>query len=162
VPGDIEDPDGRTLGRHQGLSRYTLGQRQGLRVGGIAGADDAPWYVAGKDPGRNVLLVVQGHDHPRLYDATLTAVEPHWIAGAAPTLPLRCTARTRHRQPDRPCRVEALPDGLAVRFDTPQRALTPGQFVVFYQGETCLGGATIATAGPFATGLATSQKSASA
>jgi tRNA-uridine 2-sulfurtransferase len=163
VPGDIEDPEGRILGRHQGLSRYTLGQRQGLCVGGIAGADDAPWYVAGKDAGRNVLLVVQGHDHPRLYAAALTAVEPHWIAGAAPALPLQCTARTRHRQPDRPCRVEALPGGgLAVRFDAPQRALTPGQFVVFYEGETCLGGATIAAAGLPAAGLATLHRSASA
>jgi tRNA-uridine 2-sulfurtransferase len=142
--GEIEDPEGRRLGRHQGLSRYTLGQRQGLRVGGIAGAGDAPWYVAGKDPARNVLLVVQGQDHPLLFSDALTAAEPHWIEGAAPALPLRCTARTRHRQPDRPCRVEALADGrLGVRFEAPQRALTPGQFIVFYDGELCLGGATI-------------------
>jgi tRNA-uridine 2-sulfurtransferase len=146
--GVIEDLDGRRLGRHQGLSRYTLGQRQGLRVGGVAGAADAPWYVAGKDVGRNVLLVVQGHDHPRLFNSSLIATDPHWIEGTAPALPRACTARTRHRQPDRPCRVEGLADGrLAVRFDSPQRALTPGQFVVFYDGEVCLGGATIERAG---------------
>lgn len=147
-PGEIEDPQGRRLGRHQGLSRYTLGQRQGLRVGGVAGAGAAPWYVADKDPVRNVLLVVQGRDHPRLFHSELTATAVHWIAGAAPTLPLTCTARTRHRQPDRPCRVEGLADGcIAVRFDTPQRALTPGQFVVFYDEEFCLGGASIEAVG---------------
>lgn len=143
-PGLIEDPEGRVLGHHQGLSRYTLGQRQGLRVGGVAGADDAPWYVAGKDAGRNVLRVVQGHDHPGLFSEGLTAARPHWIEGTPPVLPLACTARTRHRQPDRPCRVMAAPGGrLSVRFAAPQRALTPGQFVVFYEGDTCLGGATI-------------------
>jgi tRNA-specific 2-thiouridylase len=148
-PGEIEDPSGRPLGWHQGLSRYTLGQRQGLRVGGIAGAGDAPWYVAGKDPERNVLLVVQGHDHPGLFSDRLTAIEPHWIEGAPPALPLACTARTRHRQPDQPCRVEAAGDGrLTVRFDSPQRALTPGQFVVFYAEERCLGGATIEQVAP--------------
>lgn len=146
-PGEIEDPEGRTLGRHEGLSRYTLGQRQGLRVGGVAGTGDAPWYVAGKDPERNVLLVVQGHDHPALLSDSLVALEPHWIEGAPPAMPLACTARARHRQPDRPCRVEAIDDDrLQVSFGTPQRALTPGQFVVFYAGEVCLGGATIAAA----------------
>jgi tRNA-uridine 2-sulfurtransferase len=144
VPGEIEDPEGRRLGQHAGLSRYTLGQRQGLRVGGISGAGDAPWYVVGKDAARNVLLVGQGHDHPLLYSDSLTAAAPHWIEGVPPALPLACTARARHRQPDQPCRVEALADDrLAVRFEAPQRALTPGQFVVFYAGEQCLGGATI-------------------
>lgn len=148
-PGEIEGPDGQVLGRHHGLSRYTLGQRQGLRVGGITGAAEAPWYVAGKDRSRNVLLVVQGHDHPLLFSSCLAAIAPHWVAGAAPPLPLNCTARTRHRQPDQPCRVEAARDGrLAVRFESAQRALTPGQFVVFYAGEACLGGATIASVAP--------------
>ncbi|HUG99282.1 MAG TPA: tRNA 2-thiouridine(34) synthase MnmA [Gammaproteobacteria bacterium] len=147
-PGEIEDAEGRRLGRHQGLSRYTLGQRQGLRVGGVAGAGDSPWYVAGKDRHRNVLIVVQGRDHPRLFHATLMASGPHWIGGAPPEFPLACTARTRHRQPDQPCRVEALADGrLGVRFDSPQRALTPGQFIVFYDGEICLGGARITAVG---------------
>jgi tRNA-uridine 2-sulfurtransferase len=147
-PGIIEDPLGRRLGCHMGLSRYTLGQRQGLRVGGVAGAGQAPWYVAGKDPERNVLLVVQGEHHPLLLADALETAPVHWIAGAPPGLPLRCTARTRHRQPDRPCHLEALDDGrLRVRFESPQRAATPGQYVVFYQGDLCLGGAQIVRAG---------------
>lgn len=147
-PGEIEDAQGRRLGHHQGLSRYTIGQRQGLRLGGVAGAGGAPWYVAGKDRARNVLLVVQGRDHPRLYHSTLTATAPHWVSDGPPGLPRACTARTRHRQPDRPCRVETLDDGrVGVRFDRPQRALTPGQFIVFYDGEVCLGGARIETVG---------------
>jgi tRNA-uridine 2-sulfurtransferase len=148
TPGDVEDGEGRVLGRHEGLSRYTLGQRQGLKIGGVAGTDDAPWYVAGKDLARNVLRVVQGHDHPALLARSLEATAPRWVAGAAPRLPLSCTARTRHRQPDRPCRVEARDgDGLRVTFEQPQRALTPGQFVVFYDGDVCLGGATISRVG---------------
>lgn len=143
-PGEIEDLHGRRLGCHQGLSRYTLGQRQGLGIGGVAGTGDAPWYVAGKDPDRNVLIVVQGRDHPQLFHTSLSANDVHWIAGAPPALPCTCTARTRHRQPDRPCRVQALAGGrIGVRFDVPQRAMTPGQFVVFYDGEECLGGASI-------------------
>jgi tRNA-uridine 2-sulfurtransferase len=151
-PGDIEDLEGRRLGRHVGLSRYTLGQRQGLRLGGIAGAGEAPWYVQGKDPARNVLRVVQGHDHPSLFHASLAALSPHWIAGTPPSWPLSCTARTRHRQPDRPCRVLPGPGAaLRVDFEAPQRALTPGQFIVFYAGDECLGGATIASVGDPAT-----------
>lgn len=147
-PGAIEGPGGEVLGRHEGLSRYTLGQRQGLQIGGVAGRPDAPWYVAGKDSARNVLLVVQGHDHPALFHRRLAARDPHWIEGAPPPFPLECTARTRHRQPDQPCRVTAGRDGgLEVEFRQPQRALTPGQFVVFYAGDTCLGGATIAAVG---------------
>jgi tRNA-uridine 2-sulfurtransferase len=143
-PGDIETGEGHVVGRHAGLSRYTLGQRQGLGVGGVAGSPDQPWYVAAKDPARNVLTVVQGHEHPRLLADQLVAGRAHWIADDPPQFPLSCTARCRHRQPDRPCRVEHLPDGrLEVRFDAPQRALTPGQFVVFYAGEYCLGGAVI-------------------
>ncbi len=143
-PGDIESDDGRIIGRHAGLSRYTLGQRQGLKVGGVKGADDAPWYVAGKDSRRNVLVVVQGHDHPLLLARSLSAFDAAWVCGEAPAMPLRCTARTRHRQPDRPCRVEAADNArLRVDFDEPQRALTPGQYVVFYDGEQCLGGAVI-------------------
>jgi tRNA-uridine 2-sulfurtransferase len=147
-PGDIEDLEGKPLGRHVGLSRYTLGQRQGLRLGGIAGAGEAPWYVQGKDTTRNVLRVVQGHDHPALFHAALTATSPHWIAGTPAAWPLQCTARTRHRQPDRPCRVLPGPgSALRVDFEAPQRALTPGQFIVFYAGDECLGGATIASVG---------------
>lgn len=144
MPGDIETADGRVVGRHSGLARYTLGQRQGLRVGGIRGAGDAPWYVAAKNAERNVLVVVQGHDHPLLFADRLLAGDAAWVAGEPPLLPMACTARTRHRQPDRPCRVELSSGGrLAVTFTEPQRALTPGQYVVFYEGERCLGGATI-------------------
>ena len=148
-PGAIEDADGRVLGRHHGLSRYTLGQRQGLQVGGVAGAGDAPWYVVAKDAARNVLLVAQGHDHPLLMADRLFATHAHWIAGRPPRLPLACTARARHRQPEQPCRVEqgGAEGTLQVRFEQPQRALTPGQFIVFYAGEVCLGGATIASVG---------------
>ena len=146
-PGNIETPEGNVVGRHAGPPRYTLGQRQGLNVGGVRGAEDAPWYVAGKDPARNVLVVVQGHDHPLLLAHELTAAAPTWVAGEAPPLPLRCTARTRHRQPDRACLVDTMPDGsLRVRFEDPQRALTPGQYVVFYAGRVCLGGAVIEAA----------------
>jgi tRNA-specific 2-thiouridylase len=147
-PGDIVGPDGSLLGQHTGLSRYTLGQRQGLRIGGVQGRDDAPWYVAGKDLELNVLRVVQGHDHPALFHRRLLASHPHWICGAPAAWPLACTARTRHRQPDRPCRVTPGPGGsLEVVFEQPQRALTPGQFIVFYDGSLCLGGATIESVG---------------
>jgi tRNA-uridine 2-sulfurtransferase len=150
-PGDIETEDGRIVGRHAGLSRYTLGQRQGLGVGGVTGSPDEPWYVAAKDPARNVLVIVQGHENPRLFADRLVAGREHWIAGAAPALPLACTARCRHRQADRSCQVERHSDGrLEVRFEAAQRALTPGQFVVFYAGQDCLGGAVIEEAGPAA------------
>jgi tRNA-uridine 2-sulfurtransferase len=146
-PGEIQDPEGRLLGHHPGLSRYTVGQRHGLRIGGLTGAGEAPWYVAGKDLERNVLIAVQGRDHPLLFSRWLIAVEPHWIEGGPPALPCTLTARTRHRQPDTPCRVEGMADGrLRVEFSTPQRAIAPGQFVVFYDAEYCLGGATIARA----------------
>jgi tRNA-specific 2-thiouridylase len=152
--GDIEDPAGRKLGRHAGLSPYTLGQRQGLGIGGLAGAGGAAWYVASKDLERNVLVVVQGHDHACLMSGELSATDPHWIAGAAPALPMNCTARNRYRQPEQPCRLEAAPDNrLRVRFERPQRAITPGQYVVFYDGERCLGGARIEASGPRAAEL---------
>ncbi|MEJ2514389.1 MAG: tRNA 2-thiouridine(34) synthase MnmA [Gammaproteobacteria bacterium] len=144
-PGEIRTPEDRVVGRHEGLARYTLGQRQGLRVGGVPGADEAPWYVAEKDEARNVLVVVQGHDHPLLMRRSLLATDASWVAGTPPDLPLDCTARTRHRQPDLACRVSAEGAGrLRVNFDEPQRAPAPGQYVVFYRDDECLGGATIA------------------
>ena len=144
-PGAIRDPEGHLLGRHDGLMYYTLGQRQGLGIGGHAGRGNAPWYVAGKDLDENVLLVVQGHDHPRLYSTALEADELHWVAGEAPGLPLACSAKVRYRQSDQPCTISALDAGRCrVAFDTPQRAVTPGQSVVFYQGDQCLGGGVIA------------------
>ena len=149
-PGPIRTPEGEVLGEHAGLPYYTIGQRQGLRVGGRAGKDDAPWYVAAKDAATNALVVVQG-DHPLLYSGELTAVDASWI-GAVPDAfargeVLACQAKIRYRQPDQACRVRRTADGLSVRFAEPQRAVTPGQFVVFYDGERCLGGAVIASAG---------------
>lgn len=144
-PGEIQTPDGDLLGRHQGLMYHTIGQRQGLGIGGLAKYGGSPWYVAEKDLSRNVLVVVQGKQHPLLFSASLTTAQVDWVAGAAPAMPLRCHAKTRYRQPDQACQVEALPgdDGYRVVFDEPQRAVTPGQSVVFYQGDVCLGGGVI-------------------
>lgn len=143
-PGAIETIDGRILGRHRGLMYYTLGQRQGLHLGGVRGAAEAPWYVADKDLGRNVLVVTQRADDPRLMSREFATEPAHWIAGAAPAHEFACTVKTRYRQPDQACAVEVLDDGgCRVRTDLPQRAVTPGQSAVFYDGDTCLGGAVI-------------------
>jgi tRNA-specific 2-thiouridylase len=147
-PGLVRDDRGREVGVHRGLAFYTLGQRQGLGIGGMAGCEGAPWYVAAKDRATNELTVVQGADHPLLFKNWLTAGAVHWI-GPPPTgwgdgRPLRCTARVRYRQADQPCTARRLGEhGLEVRFDQPQRTPTPGQYVVLYDGERCLGGATI-------------------
>ncbi len=138
-PGEMQTPDGRVVGTHQGLMFYTLGQRKGLGIGG----DGAPWYVVGKRHGDNVLVVAQGHDHPLLYSRRLRTGPVHWIAGETPALPLRCAAKARYRQPDQACTVLPADGGCEVVFDVPQRALTTGQSVVFYDGEECLGGAVI-------------------
>jgi tRNA-specific 2-thiouridylase len=139
-PGDMETPDGRLVGKHDGLMYYTLGQRQGLGVGG----QGEPWYVAGKDLQRNVLIVVQGHDHPLLLKDTLAAQDLNWIAGRAPDGMLACGAKTRYRQQDAACRISALAgDHLELHFDAPQWAVTPGQSVVLYDREVCLGGGII-------------------
>lgn len=140
-PGPIESVEGKKLGQHRGIAFYTLGQRKGL---GIGGAGEA-WFVVHKDLERNVLIVAQGDDHPALYHSHLTAQEVHWIT-EKPTMPFTCTAKVRYRQADQLCWVEPLgTTGLSVRFDVPQRAVTPGQSIVFYQGELCLGGAIIDT-----------------
>lgn len=144
-PGAIEDLDGRVLGQHRGLMYYTLGQRQGLRIGGTPGTEESPWYVARKDLARNVLRVVQGHDHPALLQSTVDASQLTWIAGAPPAAAFRCTAKVRYRQLDQRCEVSMAGNRCQVRFDTPQRAVTPGQYVVFYDGEVCLGGGVIET-----------------
>ncbi len=139
-PGDMETPDGRLVGRHDGLMYYTLGQRQGLGIGG----QGEPWYVAGKDLERNVLIVVQGHDHPLLLKNTLTARDLSWIAGTPPDAAGRYGAKTRYRQQDAACRVAQLAgDRLDLHFDAPQWAVTPGQSVVLYDGDVCLGGGII-------------------
>jgi len=139
-PGEIRDPGERLLGEHHGLMYYTLGQRQGLGIGGAG----APWYVARKDLARNILYVAQGHDHPALFSRWLSAGELSWVAGTPPRLPLRCTAKTRYRQADQRCVVEpGQGDTCVVGFDKAQRAVTPGQSVVFYDSEQCLGGGVI-------------------
>jgi tRNA-specific 2-thiouridylase len=144
VPGPIVTPDGRVVGSHDGIAYYTLGQRQGLGVGGTRGASKAPWFVAAKDRDANALVVVQGHDHPMLYRDVVFASDAHWIAGAAPSLPARLRAKTRYRMADAACtlRVEG-PGLLRADFDSPQWAPTPGQYLVFYDGDVCLGGAEI-------------------
>ena len=144
-PGPIETPEGQQLGQHQGLMYYTLGQRKGLGIGGQADSDDTPWFVVDKDLRRNRLVVAQGHDHPMLLSPGLEAGQLHWVANKAPvSRQFSCLARIRHRQPLQGCEVTLLPDGLSqLRFNTPQRAITPGQSVVFYQDEECLGGGII-------------------
>jgi len=144
-PGDIVSADGRWLGRHDGLLYYTLGQRQGIGLGGIRGALADPWYVVGKDLASNTLRVAQGHDHPLLYHRRLVATQLSWVLGSPPGAAFRCTARCRHRQPLQDCELRLGDAGAAaqVLFDRPQRALTPGQSVVFYDGAACLGGGVI-------------------
>jgi len=143
-PGEIVTLEGRLIGEHAGLMYYTLGQRQGLGIGGRRGAGEAPWYVADKDLEGNRLIVVQGHDHPALLRTHLVAGGLHWILGEAPNAPLRCTAKLRYRQAAQACHVEPVDETRwQVRFDAPQRAPTPGQSVVFYAGDVCLGGGII-------------------
>lgn len=152
-PGPIKTPDGVELGRHDGLMYHTIGQRQGLRIGGVQGAKEEPWYVAGKDLTTNTLTVVQGGNHPLLFARRLRAGQIHWINGKnwingeARTDGFRCAAKTRYRQPDQACTLESVGgDSISVIFDEPQRAITPGQSVVFYDGDICLGGAVIESA----------------
>ncbi|QSA97456.1 tRNA 2-thiouridine(34) synthase MnmA [Methylococcus sp. EFPC2] len=143
-PGEIQTPEGEVVGRHEGLMYYTLGQRRGFGVGGVKGADQEAWYVLQKDLERNVLIVGQGHDHPLMFSDALEAGTLDWVDNRFLTASLRCAAKTRYRQPDQPCTVEPLDDGRCrVIFDQPQRAVTPGQSVVFYRDEECLGGGVI-------------------
>jgi len=142
-PGEIRSADGKLLGGHNGLMFYTLGQRQGIGVGGVKAADENPWYVVDKDLTTNVLVVAQGHDHPLLLSSSLLASQLHWINGRPPASRFRATARTRYRQPEQACEVVIDSAGCQVFFDQRQRAVTPGQSVVFYDGEVCLGGGLI-------------------
>jgi tRNA-specific 2-thiouridylase len=143
TPGPIESADGEHLGMHEGLAFYTLGQREGLHIGGRCGRAQAPWYVAAKDAARNTLIVVQGHDHPLLESRGLSTGPWHWLA-AAQREPFRCSVKVRYRQSDQAARLEPRPDGtMDIVFEEPQRAVTPGQYAVAYDGERCLGGAVI-------------------
>jgi tRNA-specific 2-thiouridylase len=148
-PGPIEDDRGRPLGQHLGLSFYTLGQRQGLGIGGVKGRDHgsgehAPWFVARKDLSSNTLVVVQGHDHPALRHVALRADAESWVAGRPPE-PARYAAKTRYRQADAACALSTTLGGFALAFDAAQWAVTPGQSAVVYDGEVCLGGGVIAS-----------------
>ena len=144
-PGDMRTPEGKVVGRHTGLMYYTFGQRQGLGIGGSREGDGEPWYVAAKDLEKNELIVVQGHDHPLLLKDTLQADQMHWIAGHAPRTHWVYAAKTRYRQADAPCEIDAI-DGerCEIRFGQPQWAVTPGQSVVVYESNVCLGGGIIA------------------
>ncbi len=171
-PGPIKDERGRTIGQHVGLSFYTLGQRQGLGIGGLKLGSDSnlghqrgsnlrqqakldsdphfhrPWYVARKDMQTNTLWAVQGHDHPWLQSCALQAQDASWVAGTAPALGT-LAAKTRYRQADAPCRLEACQGTtFALTFSSPQWAVTPGQSAVLYDGEVCLGGGVIAAPAP--------------
>lgn len=146
-PGDIVTPEDEVIGRHQGLMYHTIGQRQGLGIGGMQGKDESPWYVAGKNLETNQLLAVQGKNHPALFAPALLAEGVTWINGEAPEQQFHCTAKIRYRQTDQSCYVELLDNGQCrVIFDAPQRAVAPGQSVVFYQNEVCLGGGVITEA----------------
>jgi tRNA-specific 2-thiouridylase len=142
--GEIRTPDGARVGEHPGVFFYTLGQREGLQLGGVRGRPQAPWFVVGKDVARNILYVDQGHDSPWLQSRTLWSEPAHWIAGAPPATRFACTAQTRYRQPDEACEVRIRDDGgVEVRFARAQRAVTPGQSLVLYDGDVCLGGGVI-------------------
>ena len=150
-PGAIKDPTGRTIGQHVGLSFYTLGQRQGLGIGGVkakgvqkGGNEHEPWFVARKDVEKNILWVVQGHDHPWLLAPSLRAEDVSWVAGEAPTA-TQIAAKTRYRQSDAACTLAVDDTGFTLRFAEPQWAVTPGQSAVLYDGEVCLGGGVIHT-----------------
>ncbi len=154
-PGPIKDERGRVIGQHVGLSFYTLGQRQGLGIGGLkdkraakGGGEHAPWFVARKDMAANTLIAVQGHDHPWLLADTLMFDDAAWVAGRPPA-PGRYGAKTRYRQADALCALKPADAGrYRLRFDAPQWAVTPGQSAVLYDGDLCLGGGVIAAAEP--------------
>lgn len=148
-PGEIRTTDGEVIGQHHGLMYHTLGQRQGLGIGGMKDAGDDPWYVLAKDVARNVLVVGQGNEHPMLFSGALHASELYWVNPVELGAARRLTAKVRYRQADQPCAVERTAQGYRVVFDEPQRAVTPGQSVVFYDGEVCLGGGVIERAEPF-------------
>lgn len=142
-PGDMVTPEGKVVGRHEGLMYYTYGQRKGLGIGGGHGHSNAPWFVVEKDLENNRLIVAQGEEHPLLYHQALIANHLFWTAGCLPEKK-QLKAKIRYRQAEQPCRLIPLAnDRLAVVFDQPQRAITPGQSIVFYDDDECLGGGII-------------------
>ncbi|MCP4488679.1 MAG: tRNA 2-thiouridine(34) synthase MnmA [Gammaproteobacteria bacterium] len=146
-PGLIQSPDGETLGEHSGLMYYTIGQRQGLGIGGTEQGKDEPWYVIEKELSTNTLRVAQGHEHPRLFYNHCSITDLHWIGNATKAVPFNCTAKIRYRQHDQACRIAQIDgDHAIVQFNQAQRAITPGQALVFYDNEVCLGGGTIESA----------------
>jgi tRNA-specific 2-thiouridylase len=154
TPGPIFDDQKRRIGEHVGLSFYTLGQRKGIGIGGLKAkgtqrgtSDHAPWFVARKDTEKNILYVVQGHDHPWLQSHGLTMRDESWVSGVSPASGT-CSAKTRYRQEDSECTFTPLPGGSRLQFDAPQWAVTPGQSAVVYDGEICLGGGVIETISP--------------
>lgn len=145
-PGEIHTPDGETIGRHNGLMYHTLGQRQGLGIGGLKNYSEEPWFVAHKDLENNILIAVQGHDHPLLFSNQLTASQLHWVSGTAPIAGEPISAKVRYRQVDQSCIITHVSHEIVeVQFAEPQRAVTPGQSIVFYDNERCLGGGIIET-----------------
>jgi tRNA-specific 2-thiouridylase len=140
-PGDIVTLEGKIIGQHDGLMYHTIGQRQGLKIGGTKNSSGEPWFVARKDLANNQLVVVQGIDSPELFQSQLRANKVHWINDVS--LPITCTAKTRYRQADQECAVIEENGGISVTFSAKQRAITPGQSVVFYNGSHCLGGGVI-------------------
>jgi tRNA-specific 2-thiouridylase len=148
-PGDIETDTGDIIGRHNGLMYHTIGQRQGLGIGGLKNYDESPWYVVQKDLDRNVLTVVQGSQHPLLFSQGLSTLEPDWINQPPSSLPFACKAKVRYRQADQDCIIEKSDNNrLFVTFPEAQRAVTPGQSIAFYLDERCLGGAIVETTSP--------------
>ncbi|HEY6241418.1 MAG TPA: tRNA 2-thiouridine(34) synthase MnmA [Burkholderiales bacterium] len=143
-PGPMRTPEGRVVGEHIGLSFYTIGQRKGVGIGGLKDSAGGAWYVCGKDMEKNELIVVQGHDHPLLLSRNLHAEDLAWIGGGAPEMHSSCSAKTRYRQTDAACRIDRVgDDALDVGFAAPQWAVTPGQSVVLYRDEVCMGGGVI-------------------
>jgi len=142
-PGNIKTVDGNILGKHHGLMYYTLGQRKGLGIGGVKGSSEEAWYSVAKNLEQNELIVAQG-EHPLLYHTHLKASQLHWVSGLAPSLNNSLNAKVRYRQPDQQCKILSTENGTCtVQFNEPQRAITPGQSVVFYNGNDCLGGGVI-------------------
>lgn len=142
-PGEIYTVDGTYMGQHQGLMYHTIGQRQGLGIGGVKGGSEEPWYVAGKDVANNRLVVAQGNEHPSLFATAMRLRQIHWIDSVGPDLPSHLHAKVRYRQDDQACRLTQDDDGFLIHFEQPQRAVTPGQSAVFYSGDRCLGGGVI-------------------